>query len=122
MCEFEGERDGALLTFAREIGGRFAIDAQRDVITVGADHRLAGAPFAFTGVDDRLVEIGSACGDVIERERFVFAADGGLCFGGEWVELRDHLRTSADDLAAVFDEDLIVREDFFIAAVAFAQE
>ncbi len=122
LCEFEGERDRALLAFAGEIGGRFAVDAQRDVIAVGADHRLAGAPFAFTGVDDGLVEVGSAGGDVIERERFVFATDGGLCFGGEGVELCNHLRTSADDLAAVFDEDLIVGEDFFFAAVAFAQQ
>ena len=28
LCEFEGERDGALLAFAGEIGGRFAVDAQ----------------------------------------------------------------------------------------------
>jgi len=89
---------------------------------VGADHRLAGASFAFTGVDDGLVEIGSAGREVIERERFVFAADGGLCFGSEGVELRDHLRAGADDLAAVFGEDLIVGEDFFFATVAFAQQ
>ncbi len=83
---------------------------------------MAGASFAFAGVDDRLVEVGSACGDVIECEGFVFAADGRLCFGGEGVELRDHLRTSADDLAAVLSEDLIVGEDFFFATVAFAQQ
>ena len=122
LREFEGERDRALLAFAGEIGGGFAVDAQRDVIAVGADHRLAGASFAFAGVNDRLVEIGSAGRDIIEREGFVFAADGGLCFGSEGVELRDHLRAGADDLAAVFDEDLIVGEDFFFAAVAFAQE
>ena len=75
---------------------------------MGADHRLAGAPFAFAGVDDGLVEVGSAGRDVIEREGFVFAADGGLCFGSEGVELRDHLRAGADDLAAVFSEDLVV--------------
>lgn len=88
---------------------------------MGADHRLAGTSFAFAGVDDRLMEVGSAGRNVIKREGFVFAADGGLCFGGEGVELRDHLRAGADDLAAVFNEDLIVGEDFFFAAVAFAQ-
>jgi len=122
LCEFEGERDGALLAFAGEIGGRFAVDAQRDVIAVGSDHRLAGASFAFAGVDDGLVEVGSAGRYVIEREGFVFAADGRLRFGGEGVELRDHLRTGADDLAAVFGENLIVREDFFFAPVPFAQQ
>ena len=122
LSELEGEGDRALLPFAAEVGGWFAIDAQRDVITVGPDHRLAGAPLALAGVDDRLVEVGSAGRNVIERERFVFAADGCLCFGGVGVELRDHLCAGFDELATVFGEDMVVGKNFFISVEPLAQQ
>ena len=122
LGELEGEGEGALLTFAGEIGDGEAVQAEVELVAVRADDGLAEAGFALAGEQDGFPQIRAAGREVVEGERLVTAADGALGLGGEGSEPGDEAGAGIHEDGAVLDEDFLVEKDFRIAGAAFLEE
>ncbi len=122
LGEFEGEGDGSLLAFAGVFVGGHSVEADGEVVAMGADDGLAGGGFAGAGLEDGIFHAGAGCGEVGEGEGFVFCGDVDLCGGDERGELVDEFLAVLGDEGSVFDEDVFVGEEFGEAEFWFFEE